>query len=249
MDGTIFRQDVVDLAERYKGCKTGDEKHKLIIDTYNSWFTGRYPRGHKATYTDYWCQEFVDAISIMQQAISIVPNECGCGEAVAIAKQMGTWKGRTYIPQPADIIYFDWDKNGWADHTGFVKAVENENVYTIEGNAQNGECCENVYSIYDDRILGYCTPNYDSLFEEPQPEQPEYAENYDERLAGKYRVTTWLYLRPRPGEKLSYVTVLKGGSEVTANGWYTDKGSTRWVYVEQGNYKGYAASKYLQKVG
>lgn len=61
-----------------------------------------------------------------------------------------------------DIIFFDWaDSNdGQADHTGIVEKVENNKVYTIEGNTTGDMCKQNTYDIGSSVILGYGTPAY-----------------------------------------------------------------------------------------
>ena len=60
-----------------------------------------------------------------------------------------------------DIIFFDWaDSNdGQADHVGIVEKVENQKVYTIEGNSSDS-CCRRDYDINSLDILGYGTPMY-----------------------------------------------------------------------------------------
>ena len=61
-----------------------------------------------------------------------------------------------------DIIFFDWaDSNdGKADHVGIVDRVENNKVYTIEGNTSGDMCKQNVYNVGSNVILGYGTPDY-----------------------------------------------------------------------------------------
>lgn len=61
-----------------------------------------------------------------------------------------------------DIIFFDWaDSNdGKADHVGIVEKVENNKVYTIEGNTRGDMCKQNVYDVGSSVILGYGTPAY-----------------------------------------------------------------------------------------
>lgn len=72
------------------------------------------------------------------------------------------WKERDYTPRAGDIIFFDWaDSNdGKADHVGIVEKVENDTVYTIEGNTRGDMCKENHYKINSSVILGYGTPEY-----------------------------------------------------------------------------------------
>ena len=61
-----------------------------------------------------------------------------------------------------DIIFFDWaeSKDGKADHTGIVEKVEDNIVYTIEGNTKGDVCKQNKYPINSSLILGYGTPAY-----------------------------------------------------------------------------------------
>ena len=61
-----------------------------------------------------------------------------------------------------DIIFFDWaDSNdGKADHVGIVDRVEDNKVYTIEGNTSRDMCKQNVYNVGSSVILGYGTPDY-----------------------------------------------------------------------------------------
>lgn len=239
---------VAELALRYEGVVQGSAEHRLLIDTYNSWFVGNYPRGHKATYTESWCMEAADAWAIMARTISVVPNECGCYEAVNIAKALGEWRDRTYSPQVADLVFFDWDNDGVANHVGYVVEVTADEIVTVEGNAQNNECRSNRYPRNDARILGYCAPDYASLVTSPAPEKPDYATDYAPELAGEYSVTTGLYLRPRPNVLNVPKAVMPKGATVTANGWYAENGSTRWLYVTYAGLTGYCSSKYLKTI-
>lgn len=59
-----------------------------------------------------------------------------------------------------DIIFFDWDNDNSADHVGIVEKMENETVYTIEGNTSGDTCKQNEYNINSSVILGYGTPAY-----------------------------------------------------------------------------------------
>ena len=71
------------------------------------------------------------------------------------------------MPNPGDIIFFDWDspngssgpQDGLADHVGIVEKVENGIVYTVEGNTSDS-CRERQYSVGYYEILGYGLPSY-----------------------------------------------------------------------------------------
>lgn len=55
---------------------------------------------------------------------------------------------------------FDWENDGSADHVGIVEKVENNTVYTVEGNSNGDTCRQKEYSINSNVIFGYGTPAY-----------------------------------------------------------------------------------------
>ena len=56
------------------------------------------------------------------------------------------------------------NSDGKADHVGIVEKVENDTVYTIEGNTRGDMCKENQYKINSSVILGYGTPEYNKKY-------------------------------------------------------------------------------------
>ena len=50
-------------------------------------------------------------------------------------------RGSGYMPEAGDIILFDFDKNGVANHVAFVEYVEGETVHTIGGNQYPENAC------------------------------------------------------------------------------------------------------------
>lgn len=242
-----FRNAIVTTAERFKGAETGSRLHKIIVDVYNDWFNGRFPRNAPATYTSSWCHIFVDAIGIIMQTIEVIPNECGCWEAVKIAKAAGTWREKNYTPKPADIIYFKYS-TGY--HVGYVAEVKDGYVYTVEGNAGTPrQVCLKQYALTDPSILGYCAPDYAAVItnEPEKPKKPEGAEAYDAAIAGTYTVTTGLYLRKGPGTGYGAAAVMPKNAVVEANGWYKTSGSTKWAYVLYNGLGGFCSKKYLKE--
>ena len=59
-----------------------------------------------------------------------------------------------------DIIFFDWEQDGHADHVGIVEKVENKKIYTIEGNSDGDMCRQKGYNVNSKVIYGYGTPIY-----------------------------------------------------------------------------------------
>ena len=89
-----------------------------------------------------------------------IPKFAACAsQGVPWFKERGEWRDNSYIPSSGDIIFFDWEDDGEADHVGIVEKVKNGMVYTIEGNS--GDICkENNYALCFNKILGYGIPSY-----------------------------------------------------------------------------------------
>lgn len=58
-----------------------------------------------------------------------------CPTGISNFKAKNQWQVRSSNPQSGNIIFFDWDGDSVSDHVGIVEKVENEVVYTIEGNS------------------------------------------------------------------------------------------------------------------
>lgn len=77
-----------------------------------------------------WCADFVSYV--MNQSGGRM-NDPYCPSIVNRLKEQGTWKRSN--PQPGDMVLFDWDRDGTADHIGIVERVNaNGTISTIEGN-------------------------------------------------------------------------------------------------------------------
>ena len=104
-----------------------------------------------------WCANecgYIDA--------GVIPKYASCAIGSQWFKDRGLWQNGTYIPKSGDIIFFDWaDENGARDgvpdHTGIVDRVDENYIYTIEGNSSN-TCRQNKYPIGSADIYGYGTP-------------------------------------------------------------------------------------------
>ncbi len=106
-----------------------------------------------------WCACFV----------SWCMNEAGHGEVRYSACQAGGIPYFSSIGQYAlggykdlvagDVIFFDWNNDGRAQHTGLVIGTDGEYVYTVEGNS--GDVCKAAkYRLDSSVILGYGLMNY-----------------------------------------------------------------------------------------
>ena len=73
-------------------------------------------------------------------------------------QQRGLWLDGSAEPMPGMLIFFDWaTQDGVPDHVGIVERVENNVVYTVEGNSRD-MCRQNQYSLGSSVILGYGAP-------------------------------------------------------------------------------------------
>ena len=74
---------------------------------------------------------------------------------VAWFRGQGRWKDSGYLPQPGEIIFFDWNGDMVPDHVGIVEKVDGGVIYTIEGNSAGDRCRGNRYAMGNDLIYGY----------------------------------------------------------------------------------------------
>ena len=76
-------------------------------------------------------------------------------------KEAHQWKGR-HDPKPGDLVIFDWQKDGTADHVGIVKRVNHDGtIQTIEGNTPNPKTGQ--YGVWEktrpmSQIVGFARP-------------------------------------------------------------------------------------------
>lgn len=109
-----------------------------------------------------WCACFVSWVANQAGYIdtNVVPKFSGVIQGINWFKAVGEWKEAGFVPNPGDIIFFDWENDGSADHVGIVEKVENNTVHTVEGNSNGDTCRQKEYSINSDVIFGYGTPAY-----------------------------------------------------------------------------------------
>ena len=96
-----------------------------------------------------WCAEqcgYLDA--------EILPKFSAVDDGAEWFKEKKQWASNDYIPKAGDIVFFDWESDGTLDHVGIVKSIDDEYVYTIEGNS--GDVCRELkYQYRDLQIYGY----------------------------------------------------------------------------------------------
>lgn len=102
-----------------------------------------------------WCATFVSWV--LNQAGYTAPKFASCNsQGVPYFAENSRWLNGSSVTlvTAGDVIFFDWDGNGTADHTGIVVGTDGSRVYTIEGNS--GDSCKiRDYAINSSVIMGY----------------------------------------------------------------------------------------------
>lgn len=102
-----------------------------------------------------WCAIFVSWCAQQSGDLNItVPRFAGVDSGMAWYKEKNSWRNSDYVPSPGDVVFFDWDLDNDPDHVGIVEKVEDNKLYTIEGNS-NDKCRNKVYDIFSFYIFGF----------------------------------------------------------------------------------------------
>lgn len=161
-----LRNKVVGVMQGWLGYSEANGKHKDIVDLYNT--QRPLPRGYSVKYTDEWCATTVTAAGMQAGLHDIIFGECSCPKMIDLYKTVGRWQENdAYVPQPGDIIMYDWqdtgtgDNTGNPDHVGIVEQVVGSTITVIEGNNSNA-VGRRTMSVNGRYIRGYCLPDYAS---------------------------------------------------------------------------------------
>lgn len=251
-----LRQKVVSTIEGWIGCKESDGSHKKVLDVYNS--HKPLPRGVKMLTSYAWCAATVSAAFIKAGLTDIGFVECSCSKMIELYKAKGRWKeDDSYVPQPGDLVMYDWDDNGAGDctgapeHVGMVVSVANKVIRVIEGNKNDAVEYRNL-SVNGRYIRGYCLPDYASKATrteaQPSPIKIAAAKSFERAYAKTYTVTaSALNLRSGAGTDKQIIKSLPQGTKVTCYGYYTQNGTTVWLYVKAADGTlGFCSKKYLK---
>lgn len=111
-----------------------------------------------------WCDMFVSWC--LKRAGVDEYLSASCEDSMSHFKSANRW---TNNPARGDLIFYDWDKNGTADHIGIVESIASGLVNTIEGNTSGSDGAEGVFRKHRNsnsgNILGYGIPNFKSAME------------------------------------------------------------------------------------
>ncbi len=161
-----LRNDIIGVAKTQIGYTELTSKDGTpVIDSQTPYYT-KYgeaygnPNGHWCAYFVLWCAKQAG----IPTSIICQSSSCGsCKTFINWFQSNHRWEGASYTPQSGDIIFFDWETDGSADHVGIVKSVSGDIIYTIEGNTGG----VNGYIVMErDRnssVFGYGVPDYESI--------------------------------------------------------------------------------------
>lgn len=227
-----------------KTANAGDENFtKYARDLDNLSFYNGKKNGYD------WCDIFVDWCFVkafgVDRALELLcqPRKstgAGCG----FSKNFYKNKGQLYDkPEVGDQIFFENSEGVY--HTGIVYKVENNKVYTVEGNTRKNnsgaynEVCKKEYSIDSNYIGGYGRPKYKDNVAESTTEEKEETQSNNVIATVKVTANDGLNLRKEPTTSSSILKAfVKGTSlkiyEIKSNWGRTDGG---WVCLDYTDYK------------
>ncbi len=155
-----WAQDLVTVAESQLGYTESTLNYAIAYDQTVKGYT-RYGAWYGIPYGD-WCAMFISfCLHYAQIPWSAFPYSCHCViwtnelDALGLFHRVDN-KEDPYEPKAGDLIFFDYDLDGRADHAGIVTGHNYEagTIYTIEGNrfdyVERFELIRNDYT-----IMGY----------------------------------------------------------------------------------------------
>ena len=137
-------------------------EQKYLRDYYNEhcFQLVKKERRYRIQEGDNWCAMFTSVMAHkMGLGVNKFPYEVSVMEQVKIAKERGIFTTDREEVTPNDLIIFDWNRDGWADHVGFVVKIGSGLVTSIEGNI-NGTVSYRVVSSESKAIYGFIRIDY-----------------------------------------------------------------------------------------
>lgn len=240
-----LRFKVVNTAAEFVGGTMGSEKHKKLIDTYNTLST--LPRGYKVSYVDDYCATGFTAWFILSGLADIITPECGVEEMVQLSNAKGMWvEDDNHVPAAGDGIVFNYitgedgkENTGRGRHIEIVENVKDGIIYCIGANNAGHVISREQYPVGHKYIRGFIKPNYKSKAEKEPSKKPKYA--------GEVYKCDRLNVRMGPGKtygNLKEYPILAKGNRVDI---CDTKGN--WYYIRiAGKHFGYVHKSYIKKV-
>lgn len=266
-----LRKKVVSIMTGWIGGKQGSAIHKEIVAIYNEYAKANGLATAALSYA--WCDITTSAAWIKAGIAKYVPISMSCGQSITKAKSLGIWvEDDAYKPKIGDACLYDWEDSGNGDdttghdHIGIVCSVGAKTFSVIEGNAGSPSQVKKIQRTVNQRyIRGFICPKYADIAKKltPKTETPkpvasepkketgkQYAQSYDAKIKGTYRIIAGDGLNLRKGAGTSYgkILAMRFGDTVTCYGYYTGG----WYYVQyvagKETYVGFCSKTYLKKL-
>lgn len=235
------KEKVLNEISQLIGKQEGSPEINKLIDDYNK-ITPR-PAGYLMKYTDPWCAAGLSAVFFRCGALDIFPAECQCARMLAKASAMGILRYRNQLRfMIGDIIFYDWDKNGTADHVGILSEKQDSKLKIIECNKSNSVGIR-IIAEEDTRILpAFIRPLY--------VQSIDFAFEFDDAYHGQYScaVSTFLALRTGAGTNKEVIEEMQPNDIVQCYGYYT-RNNKVWllvVHLKSGK-RGFCCYDYLER--
>ncbi len=148
-----WAEDVLAVAKSQLGYQESSRNFTLEDGAVKGYT--RYGDWYGIPYGD-WCAMFVSfCLRYAEVPKETVPYDASCPNWITTLKKWNLYSSASdTVPEPGDIIFFDWDWDGSSDHVGLVEEVTEDTIKTIEGNSS--DCVQRVkYDRTDSRIMGY----------------------------------------------------------------------------------------------
>ncbi|MCQ2451693.1 MAG: CHAP domain-containing protein, partial [Oscillospiraceae bacterium] len=163
-----WNADVIAIAETQLGYKESTRNflwseagEKQGYSRYGDWYG--IPYGDWCAMFASFCLHYAEVPSVPTEETPVyVPAAAGCEAWVEQLDELGCYaSARDTIPEPGDIVFFDFDSDPTADHVGLVYGLITDEesgrvtaLKTIEGN-WNDCVCSNTYDLTASALLGY----------------------------------------------------------------------------------------------
>ena len=211
----------------------------------------------------YWCDVFVDWCFVTAFGFELAlkmtyqpKNSAGAGCTSSASYYKSNGKFFKSNPQPGDQIFFTKDGGKTYYHTGIVVKIENNKIYTIEGNTSSasgvvengGSVRDKSYSLTYKDIGGYGRPNY-SLYKENTvlTESTSTSNtNISTKKVGTVIAKSGTKCRSSASSLGKFVGAFNYGAKLSilksSNGWYYVTGTSGWGQLNNV----WVNSKYVQ---
>lgn len=169
-----WAENVVLIAQSQMGYQESRKNFRFADDgTTRKGYT-RYGAWYGNEYGD-WCAMFA-AFCIRYAGIPAeqMPVNSGCAAWISELKNAGMYvESQTKQPKSGDLVFFDLDQDGSADHVGIVEKVqESGTLKVVEGNSAD-MVKENEWATEDAKILGYGLVPENPLLQTPKEVKTE----------------------------------------------------------------------------